>query len=357
MGLVFVLLLPLSLAAQQSTVRDIAGRTVRVPASAKRIVIDDARYLMALSLIHPDPVSLLAGWPRDINRLGEQTYARFRSKFPRIEAVQQTSSSAGNFSVELTLAARPDLAIFTLGMGPSPQELSQLERAGIPVVFLDFFSHPFENLERSLTILGEVTGRKARAQAFIDLRRARMARITDRLRAENPARPDVFLEAHAGMSDDCCNSPGRGNIGDYIEFVGGRNIGADVLPGPIGRLNLEFVISRDPDVYIATGGPHLEARNGLVLGAGYTTQRARSALASVAGRRGISQLGAVKRGRVHGLSHHLLNSPLDILAVEALAKWLHPEIFSDIDPNATLTEINRNFLAVPLDGAQWVDLN
>jgi iron complex transport system substrate-binding protein len=347
---------PNAVEAQAITVRDVAGRTVSIPGPASRIVIDDARYLVALSLIQPDPVSLLAAWPRDINRLGEQVYERFRERFPQIASVGQTSSSAGTFSIELTLAARPDLAIFTLGMGPSEQQLQQLERAGVPVVFLDFFSQPFENLETSLAILGRVTGREAQATAFIEFRRERMSAITERLRAASPSTPDVFLEAHAGISEDCCNSPGRGNIGDYISFVGGHNIGADVLPGPTGRLNLEYVISRDPAVYVATGGPHLERPGGLVIGPGYTAERARAALGKMASRRGISELGAVGRGRVHGLSHQLLNSPLDILAVEVLAKWVHPELFGDLDPEATMVEINRRFLAVPLEGAHWVDL-
>ena len=39
-------------------------------------------------------------------------------------------------------------------------------------------------------------------------------------------------------------------------------------------------------------------------------------------RPGISLLSAVKRGDVHGLAHQLLNSPLDILAIEVLAARL-----------------------------------
>lgn len=342
--------------AQRITVRDVSGRTVTLPRTARRIVIDDARVLVALSLIHPDPVSILAGWPRDVNRLGTQTYERWRRRFPRIAQVPQVSSSAGSFALEPVLAARPDLAVFTLGMGPSPSQVQQLERAGIPVVFVDFFSQPFENLEPSLRLLGQVTGRAQRAEAFIAFRKTRMDRISQRLRARQPARPSVFLEAHAGISDECCNAPGRGNVGDYIEFVGGHNIGADVVRGPTGRLNVEYVISRDPAVYVATGGPHLERTGGLVMGEGFDAARARTALAAMAARPGIRQLGAVRRGNVHGLSHQLLNSPLDILAVEALAKWIHPALFADLDPARTMAEINRNFLAVPLAGTQWIDL-
>ncbi len=70
----------------------------------------------------------------------------------------------------------------------------------------------------------------------------------------------------------------------------------------------------------------------------------------------MGSLSAVKRGDVHGLSHQLLNSPLDLLAVEALAKWIHPELFGSLDPATTMAEINKRFLAVPMEGTNWIDL-
>jgi iron complex transport system substrate-binding protein len=338
-------------------IKDLKGRSVSLPRLPRRLLIDDGRYLVALSLIHPDPPSLLAGWPRDINRIGDSAYQRFLAKFPALGNVPQVSSSAGAFSLEKALAVKPDVALFTLGLGPSPEEVTQLEAAGVPVVFIDFFSQPFENLEPSLRILGKLTGREAQAEAFIAFRGARMNAISSVLRkTAGLKRPKVFLEAHAGMSDDCCTSPGKGNIGDYIEFVGGHNIGADVLPGSFGRLNLEYVVSQNPAIYIATGGPHLEKAGGMVVGPGYTPERARAALTKVAGRTGISSLSAVASGRVYGLSHQLLNSPLDILAVESLARWIHPELFGRLEPQKTLTELNDKFLAVPLEGAYWINL-
>lgn len=342
--------------AQRIAFRDVSGRDVVLDGPARRIAIDDGRYLIALSLLLPDPVSVLAGWPHDVNRIGDQTYERYVAKFPAIARIARVSSSAGDFSLEQTLAARPEVAIFSLGQGPTPDQVQRIERAGIKVVFIDFFTRPFENLEPSLEILGRVVGQAGRANAFIEFRQSRMTRIAETLRTSSGTAPTVFFEAHAGISADCCNSPGRGNIGDYITFAGGRNIGADVLPGAIGKLSLEYILSRDPTVYIATGGPHLERTGGLVIGPGYTEARARAALTSMTGRRGIAQLTAVRRGRVHGLSHQLLNSPLDILAVEALAKWIRPELFADLSPEATMAEINERFLAVPLEGAHWVDL-
>lgn len=339
-----------------ATVTDIAGRQVTVPSPASRLLIDDARVLLALALIHPDPVSLVTAWPHDVNRLGPDIYAKLRSASPRLETLTRVSSSSGgNFSLEQAIAARPDVAIYTLGLGPTDAQLRQFDAAGIPVVFIDFFNAPFDHLEPSLELLGRITGREARAQAFLDWRRAKMRHIETAVRASGDSgRRTVFLEAHAGMSA-CCNSPGHGSIGTYISFVGGHNIGADVLPGAAGRLNVEYVVSRNPDVYIMTGGPHLEKAGGYVVGPAYTTDRSRDSLRAMTQRTGLGLLPAIAAGRVHGLSHLLLNSPLDIVAVEALASWVRPDLFSDLDPAATLRQLN-DFLAVPLDGPLWTGL-
>lgn len=361
-AVITLLFLPLVVAAQPQspartvTVTDIRGRSVTVPSPATRLLIDDGRYLIALSLIHPDPVSVLAAWPRDINRIGEATYARFKEKFPRIDTLPTVASSAGNFSLEPALAAKPDVAVFSLNQGPNDEQIRQFAAAGIPVVFIDFFTHPFENLEPSLKILGRLTGREARADAFNDFRKAHLQKIQSVLAARKPRVPIVFFEAHAGISAECCNAPGKGNIGDYITLVGGHNIGADVLPGATGRLNVEYIVSRNPEVYVATGGPHLEKPGGLVLGPGYTPERARASLAKMSQRTGLALLPAVKSGRVHGVAHQLLNSPLDILAIETLARWIHPDLFGDIDPAKTMAEINTQFLAVPIEGTNWIDL-
>ena len=339
------------------TVTDVSGRTVTITDGPQRIVIDDARYLIALSLLLEDPAAVVAGWPHDGHRLGAGTYERYRERFPRLDELKRVSSSAGSFSIEQTLAAEPTLAVFSLGRGPTERQVEMLAQAGVPSVFLDFFMDPLENVDRSLTILGDIVGRPDRAADFVALRTSRRARIRDTLASAEIDAPLVFFETHAGMSQECCNSPGQGNAGVYIDFVGGHNIGADVLPGPTGRLSLEYVLERDPDIYVATGGPHLARAGGLVLGDGYAREDASTALARTVDRPGIGRLGAVAAGRAHGMSHHLLNSPLDIVVVELLAQWIHPELFPEIDPAATLESINRDFLAVDVDGTHWVSLS
>ena len=59
---------------------------------------------------------------------------------------------------------------------------------------------------------------------------------------------------------------------------------------------------------------------------------------------------------MHGFSHQLINSPLDVVAIEAFATWIHPELFADIDVAATLEAINTRYLQVPYRGTYWVDI-
>jgi len=335
---------------------DLRGRSFTASSLPARLSIDDGRYLIALALIHPDPVSLLAAWSGDVNRVGTETFAEYERRFPAISKLARTAPSNEPFQVEPVLAARPDVALVSLGSGPTDTQVAQLEGAGVSVAFIDFFSHPFENQEASMKLLGVLTGRSEQAEAYNAFRKERLNRIAERVHdLPQDQRPTVFLEPHAGITPECCNSPGQGNVGDYISFVGGRNIGADLINQPSGKLSLEYVISRDPDVYIVTGGPHMEKAGGFVIGPSYTPAQSQEGLDRVTSRSGISTLRTVREGRVLGLSHQLVNSPIDVIAVEVLARWIHPDLFRDVDPAATLAEINRRFLAVPYPGEYWAE--
>lgn len=345
-------------AVSDAALKDLRDRPLKVDGQVGKLSIDDSRFLIALSLIHPDPVSLLAAWAGDVNRLSPEIYAAYLAKSPQLASLPKTPSSAAAFNVEAVLGAQPQLALVSLDSGPTDAQTAQLEQAGVPVAYIDFFQHPFENQSRSLSLLGKLIGREEQAEAYNAFRAEKLKLIKDRVAAlSDNQKPTVFLEAHAGNGPDCCNSVGAGNIGDYLTFVGARNIGAEVLKQPSGKLNLEFVVERDPDIYIATGGPHLEKAGGFVVGPKYDAATTRASLEKVAGRRGVSTLKAIREKRVHGLSHQLVNSPIDIVATEVLAKWIQPELFADLDPKATLATINERFLAVPYEGDYWIDLN
>jgi len=342
-------------------INDITGRDVTLPHPAKRIVLAEGRQVIALALIDPDPIALLAGWLGDFRKNDRQTYDLFKDRFPAIDKVPVLGlSNDGTFSVEQAIALHPDVAVLGVSFAPGARSndvARQLEAAGIPVVFTDFVLNPLQRTVPSVRIIGQVVGREKEAAAFAAFYERHMKRITDRLaRSGNLKKPTILVEAHAGMAE-CCFAPGRQGIGRLIETAGADSISAAVVPGPSGHLDREYVVSRNPDIYVGTGGAHLDALGGLVIGPGYTKAKILERLRSVSRRTGLAEIKAVQTGNVHGLFHNLLTTPLNILAVENLAKWAHPSLFADLDPGKTESEINRRFLVVPMQGIYWISLN
>ncbi|MBW8724496.1 MAG: ABC transporter substrate-binding protein, partial [Inquilinus limosus] len=40
-----------------------------------------------------------------------------------------------------------------------------------------------------------------------------------------------------------------------------------------------------------------------------------------------------------------------------LAKWLHPDLFADLDPEATFRTLHERFLPIPYRPGYWVSLS
>lgn len=343
--------------AQGISATDVLGRKVTLPAPAKRIVLGQGRQINALGLIHPDPVSILAGWGSDYRRQSPDTFARYQKRFPAIETVPFVGdgATAGGFSFEQAITLAPDLMILSrslAGTRTGPGDLvERFEAAGIPVAVIDFFLDPLKDTVPSLRLLGRLTGRDEQAERFLSFYEGRMRRVAERM--QGAATPSVFIHAHAGGAE-CCMSPGRGTLDDFITAAGGRNIAKALLPGATGQISLEQLIVSDPQVYVATGGTHMAPQGGLVLGLGVGRATAEESFRRLLAKPGIATLEAVKEKRAFGLWHLFNDTPLHVVAIERLAKWLHPERFAEIDPTATMAEAAA-FSAIPLDGTLWIE--
>jgi len=345
-------------ASASVTVTDLMRREVSIEKPPERILLGEGLQIVSLALLHPDPVGLLAGWGNDLKRYDPATYALFRERFPQLENVPTIGSGVGGaFSVEQALATDPDLVVLSRWqVSGSEALLRQFEAAGIPVIVVDFFERPLQNVLPSMRILGRALRREAQAEAFVGFYEKRLERISERLAAAAPDEPTVFLHGLPGMLP-CCWSAGSEGIGEYIDFLGGRNIGAEVFASASGgQLSLEYVIAQDPSVYIATGLSDI-GEGGLSIGSGVASRTAAEDLAKISQRPGFADLAATRNGRVHGLWNYFNGGPLNILAIEVMAKWLHPRVFADIEPLATLQEINDRFLAAPFEGTYWISLN
>lgn len=336
------------------------GRVVTLAAPARRILLAAGRDLPALALIDKDVVARIVGIGQDLKRQSPDVRRAYERAYPRLAGLPVIEAGPGGFPAERAIALAPDLVILDrTRAGPIDADgatplLRALEAAGIAAAVIDFHGHPIRDTAPAMRALGRLLGREHEADDFNTFVAEHLAAVAARLRGTRDA-PAVFLHTHAGAMA-CCFSPGQGSFNDDILAAGGRNAAALLLPGATGQISPEALLGLDPTIYVATGGAHLAGKGGLVLGDGVDREVARTALETVLRVPGLAQLSAVRTGRAYGLWHGFSASPLNVLAVEVMAKWLHPELMEDIDPARTLAEINARFLAVPMDGTYWVDL-
>ncbi|GBQ76349.1 Fe3+-hydroxamate ABC transporter substrate-binding periplasmic protein [Komagataeibacter intermedius NRIC 0521] len=348
--------------ARAETVTDLAGRKVDVPASVHRIILGEGRLIYALAPLEKQHLfDRIVGWQGEFRGADTQSYDQYVATFPQAANVALIGkTTADTVSPERVLDLHPDLAILTVsghGPGAASELVSQLESAHVPVIFVDFRADPLHDTVTSMQILGKVLNREHEAAEYLSFYQSHLKHVTDRVASlPQGQRPKVFIEMLAAMRESCCHTAGKGNMGAFIEAAGGQNIAAPLLPGYIGDIDLEKVISADPDIYIADGtkGPKA-AGPGLRMGAEVTPDVARASLLRVTERPGISSLRAVTTGQDYGIWHSFYDSPYNILAVEVMAKWFHPDLFGDLDPDATQKELYARFLPVRQEGTFWIN--
>lgn len=338
-------------------ITDVLGRKVEVKDHVERIVLGESRLTHLLALLDRDnPFQRIVGWQNDLRKLDPHTFEAFTKKFPEVANIPLIGqASEVSVNVESILNLKPDLVIFSVaGEGPKAHSpiADTLAQAGIPVVYVDFRVSPIENTPKSVAMIGEAIGKQSEAKEFENFYAEHLKRITERVATlKDDQKPTVFAELLAGVWQAPGHTTGKGGIGQFIATAGGRNIATEIVPGAIGDVSVEYVLKADPDVYVVTGNRD----PGLVLGAGVDADTARSSLDKVLARPEFKELRAIREQKAHGIWHDFYNSPYNIIAVEALAKWFQPELFKDIDPAQTEKDLYQSLVRIGNEGTYWVD--
>lgn len=343
---------------------DIAGRRVAVRLPATRIVLGDGPLAYVVALLQPgDPFSTVVGWGDNFRSADLGGYTTYLRRFPAIDRIPTfRGSNVGAIDIELAISLEPDVVVLNLSSRPAAESsglMARLNRAGVPVVFVDFRTRMFENTARSIRIMGELLGTPDRAEAFLQFRQTQIDLVTAPLQGVR-RRPTVMIERAAGLYDDCCLSYGDGNFGQLVSAAGGDNLGSRWLHGTFGTLHPEQVIAADPDVVLVTGANwslYSPAGDWVNLGPGADPVEGHARLRRLMQRPAYRALSAAKAGRVHAIWHPFYDNPYYFIALQRVAKWLHPERFAHLDPDATFRELHARFLPVPYQPGYWLSLN
>ncbi|HHD2904702.1 ABC transporter substrate-binding protein [Enterobacter kobei] len=351
---------------QAGTMTDAAGRTIVLKHPAKRIIFADSRALQALQLVDPDnPFDTVIAWDDSLKTKAPDLYALYNKNWPQLAKLPVFQNPYfSDFSVERAIVLNPDLIIFDVGVQRKLAEsgaLTQLGAIGIPVAFIDFRLHPLTNTTTSIRLLGQALGKEKAAENYIQFYQNRLTLIKQRTASlSDSQRPRVFIERHAGMTgEECCFTYGSGSFGEFIQVAGGNNLGSAFFAGKNGTLSLEQLIASNPETYLLTGadwGDTYQQSMGIPLGYDADKNLAQQRMKHLLARKGISILSAVQNHRVMAVYHQFYDSPLNILVVEAIAKFLHPKLFDDIEPQTDSEAIHTNMLKQPLNGMMWLSL-
>lgn len=340
--------------APTTTITDLRGRKVQVRLPVQRVMLGEGRQLYLLAALDTeDPLHRIVAWRKDMVQADPDTYALYRTKFPKIADIPTFGGfEDGTFDIEQAIALKPDVILLNVEAQRATDDaryIDKLDAVGIPVVYVDFRHQPVENTEPTMRLFGQLLDKEERAQALIDFRRQQLARVTDVIAARQPQRPKVFIERIGGYSQDCCLTFGDENFGRYVEMAGGTNIAKGLISGTFGQLNAEQVIAADPAHVVVTSAnweAYVPGGNWIGVGPGADLTEAARKLEGYLARPAYAGTTAQRNRAFQAIWHQFYNSPYQFVAVQQLAKWLHPELFTDLDPDATFRELHERFLPI-----------
>ena len=352
--------------AETITVTDIAGRTVEVKKDPQKVVLGEGRMIYSIALLDNDnPFKRVAGWKDDMVKYDPDAYRKYLAVFPEAADIPSFGSPyADEWNLESVISLGTEVVLMNLGNLMKAQEsgiIEKLEEAGVATVFVDFRQDPTQNTVPSIQLLGRIFDKRDEADTFTDYYQAQMKKIYSRVESiPVEDRPIVFIERAAGYNPaKCCSTFGAANMGRLVDLAGGRNWGSLKFPGFATNVSLEAIFSDDPEVIIGTGANWAEANpatTAVLFGYEATEEMVQERLGALAAREGWSDLSAVKNGRFHSVYHQFYNSPYHFVAMQAFAKWLHPDLFADLDPDAVMTELHDKFLPIDYSGVFWGSL-
>ena len=348
----------------RTEVTDLLGRKVKVHLPVRRVILGEGRQLYLVAALDvQNPIERIVGWRKDLIQSDPDTYNAYLRTFPGIAKIPTFGGfEDGTFDIEQAISQRPDVIILNIEAQHATEDaryIEKLDALGIPVVYVDFRNNPMQNTEPTMRLFGQLFGKEQRAEAFIDFRNRQIHRVTDVIEKNHPPRPSVFIERIGGYTDDCCLSFGNENFGLFVEMAGGNNIARRIIPTTFGQLNPEQVIVANPaHVVITTANWEAFAPGGhwVGVGPGADMTLARKKLAWYTQRPAYAGIKAQDNQAFHAIWHQFYNSPYQFVAIQQLAKWFHPELFADLDPEASFRELHERFLPVPYESGYFVSL-
>ena len=235
---------------------------------------------------------------------------------------------------ELIAELNPDLVI-CYGRWPGPDLEKKLEPFGVKVVRLDFYKIPF--LSKEIGTLGRILQKEEKAQQLAGWYREKLRLIKKRTKNIGKS-PNVYIESYTKYHSV---GPGSG-AHEMCVLAGGHNIAAgSSVPYP--RVTPEWVLAKKPDIIVkATSRSNCYS----------ITDHGplRNIRKKIMARPTWDNIRAVQDGKVYVMASDIWTGPRAIVGISYMAKWFHPDLYKDFDPEALHREYLERFQGVKYQG-------
>ncbi len=261
------------------------------------------------------------------------------SDFPPSVTQKTVVGESYSPSIEKILELNPDLV---LGGAPinyfNNQTSKTIEDAGIPVFICEAINPPLVSTESMVdetcalvTQLGQILETQENAAQLVNYMQQYETLVNDRLSTlKLEDKPLVYYEWYTEWQTSLVSS---------IPQAGGVNIAENQTEyAPI--LSPEFVTEANPDVIIR-----------MISSSGHASTDFTSQYNELIARPALKNTNAVKEGHVYICDYAITGGIESVVGYVQWAKWLHPDLFSDVNPTAIHQELlGKFFSGVTLEG-------
>jgi len=326
------------------TLVDSSGRIVTVNKPVERVV--------CAHVPNAEAVSLLGAWDRVV---GRDVYTTDEILFPGARDLPIICQGFYYVDFEKVHELEPDIFMTAVWLGvPGLEDVINALEPEIPVVCLNFEdpTTTVENLRKQRYVLNT----EEKGEEYIAFYEGVVNDITEKTAGlSEEEKPRMFYwmfnfdykEQYMTFAGDYAS------VQSQFDIVGAKNI-AENLTGWYPYVSDEWLLdqSQDPGIDVIVGDASslmIQGIFGYEIDGTTVAQETRDWVRDADENPVLADSDAVKDGRVYLYQGEVVSSPRFVVSLPYMAKWLHPELFSDLDPQAIHQEYLTDFLGIDYD--------
>ncbi len=350
----------------KATVTDLAGRNVAVELPVDKVVLADMESINAFAaVVGPDFLDHIIGGLSNWEASYPDMYEAYIEVYPGVAKIPSVGDLyTGSFSTEAVINLQPDVLILPLWctqLGDSAPNVDILKEAGIPTVFVDFYTDPYGNNQgKSVDLLGKLFGKEERAAGINAFYETEVNKVFGPLGSIEEDGPTVYVECPSNGADEHGITTKHMGIAMPVDYAGGENIANGLTLGQTGAsVTLSYLIDKDPEIILfsmTTYYPDLVGKDMFGFGSLPTDDQLSDMAGQYLERNGWSELTAVKENRVYFYYNNLAFGIENFAALQLMASLFYPEEFGSLDPLGSLEEFYELYMPIEFEGTWFYSI-